>query len=282
MKSFEYSTPSSIKEACALLLELGDKGKVLAGGTDLLVQMKQKTVDANHIVSLKQIGSLNYTKDDNGWIRIGAMTPLQDIVDSKLIREKIGVVAEAASQIGSVQVRTRGTIGGNVCNASPAADTIPPLICLDAILTILGPSGERKTKIESFFRGPGKVDLQYGELVTEIGVRVPEQNTKSVYLKLGRRKAVEIAIVGVGATGVVRNGRCESIRVALGSVAPTPIRAKKAEEVLKDGPLGSERILSASDEAGSECRPISDVRGSASYRRKMVKALVGRALQSIK
>jgi carbon-monoxide dehydrogenase medium subunit len=254
---------------------------VLAGGTDLLVKMKQKIFEPEHLIALGRIEGLRYIKEDGKKIRIGALTRLQEIAESEVVRQKIPVLAEAASKVGSVQIRHRGTLGGNVCNASPAADTVPPLICLEATAVIMGKSGERELPVEEFFVGPGKVNLHPGEIVTEIVVPIPNGNHKGVYLKLGRRKAMDISIVGVGGLGCFEKGRFESIRIALASVAATPIRAKRAEEILKKQRVDSGRVLLAANEAVSECQPISDVRGSASYREQMVKVLVEQAIRSI-
>jgi carbon-monoxide dehydrogenase medium subunit len=281
LKSFQYHAPNSLEEACSLMLSVGEKGKLLAGGTDLLVKIKQDVIKPEHLVSLRRIRDLIFIQDDGSVVRIGALTPLQEIADSEVVRRKIPVLAEAASQIGSVQVRNRGTLGGNICNASPAADTIPPLICLDAKIRIKTLNGERETQIESLFIGPGKTDLQAGELVTEIIIPVPEGNAKGVYLKLGRRRAMDISIVGVGGLALFRNGRCETIRLALCSVAPTPIRAEQAESILKGMIADPNHILLAANEAASECQPISDVRGSANYRREMVKVLVEKAIRGM-
>jgi carbon-monoxide dehydrogenase medium subunit len=281
LKSFQYHVPNSLEEACSILFNAGDKGKLLAGGTDLLAKIKQKMVEPEHLISLREIRNLRYIQEDGRTIRIGALTVLQEIADSDVVRRKIPILAEAASQVGSVQVRNRGTLCGNICNASPAADTVPPLICLDARIRIKTLDNERDIEIENFFLGPGKVDLHPGELVTEIVVPVPEGNARGVYLKLGRRKAMDISIVGVAGFGLFRNGSCKVIRLALGSVAPTPIRAKRAENLLKNEPVNSNRISLAANEAASECQPISDVRGSSNYRRQMVKVLIERAIKDM-
>ena len=281
MKAFQYHAPGSLEEACQLLVQYGDKGRPLAGGTDLLVKMKQKVLEPDHLISLREIGGLKYVSNEAGVIRIGALTELQQIADSDVIREKLPILAEAASQVGSVQIRNRGTLGGNICNASPAADTVPPLICLGARVVIKSVKGDRETPVESFFVAPGKVDLCEGEIVRELIIPIPGAHAKGVYLKLGRRKAMDISIVGAGALGSYRNRRFETVRLALASVAPTPIRAKKTEEILRDGVVDAQRISLAAREAASECQPISDVRGSASYRREMVKVLVEKAIRNM-
>lgn len=281
MKSFQYHAPHSLAEVCRLLLDHGVQARVLAGGTDLLVKIKQRIIEPEHLIALGRIEGLRYIRKDDKKIRIGALTPLQEIATSEVIRQKIPILAEAAEKVGSMQIRNRGTLGGNVCNASPAADTVPSLICLEATAAITGRGGERELPVEDLFVSPGKVNLQPGEIVTEIVVPVPNGNHKGIYLKLGRRKAMDIAIVGVGGLGCFEKGRFESIRIALASVAATPIRAKRAEEILKKQRVDSGRVLLAASEAASECQPISDVRGSASYREQMVKVLVEQAIRSI-
>jgi CO/xanthine dehydrogenase FAD-binding subunit len=281
LKTFQYHVPNSLEEACQLLFEFGSRGKLLAGGTDLLVKMKQKVLEPEHLISIGGIKGLKYIQDDKSAIRIGALTELQEIADSGIIRQKAPILADAASKVGSLQIRNRGTLGGNICNASPAADTVPPLLCLDAKVVVRGNSGKREIPLEKFFLGPGKVDLQPGEIVTEIVVPEPPSGTKGVYLKLGRRKGMDLSVVGVASLGRFRGDRFEMIRISLASVAPTAIRTTRAEHILMDGPVDPHRIVLGASEAASECQPISDVRGSEKYRKEMVRVLVEKAIRSV-
>jgi CO/xanthine dehydrogenase FAD-binding subunit len=281
LKTFQYHVPNSLEEACQLLSEFGNRGKLLAGGTDLLVKMKQKVLEPEHLISIGGIKGLKYIKEDASAIRIGALTELQQVADSEIIRQKAPILADAASKVGSLQVRNRGTLGGNICNASPAADTVPSLLCLDAKVAVRGKSDKREIPLQKFLLGPGKVDLQPGEIVAEVIVAIPPSGTKGIYLKLGRRKGMDLSIVGVASLGRFRGERFETIRISLASVGPTAIRTTRAERLLMDGPVDPHRVVLGASEAASECRPISDVRGSENYRKEMVRVLVEKAIRSV-
>jgi len=188
-------------------------------------------------------------------------------------------LAQAARELGSIQVRNRATIVGNICRASPSADTLPPLIADGATVKMFGPAGERTVPLEGFFTGPGKTVLAPGELVTEIAVPPPPPRTGKHYLKHGRRKAMELATVGVAVSVTLDADTCRQIRIALGAVAPTVIRARQAEDTLRGRALDGAAIEAAAQIAMGECRPISNVRGSAEYRREMVGVLTQRAIR---
>jgi carbon-monoxide dehydrogenase medium subunit len=279
MRRFEYFEPKTLDEAVALLSGQAGKADVLAGGTDLLVEIKEHIRAPDYVVNMKKIpglGHLHY--DPKRGLRFGALVTAREIEISPLTADNYRGLRQSAREIGSIQIRNRATVAGNICRASPSADTLPPLIADGASVRIYGPDGERVVPLEEFFTGPGKTVLKRNELVTEVTVPAPAPHTGSVYIKHGRRKAMELATVGV-AVSLTRDGdTCRDIRIVLGAVAPTPIRARRAEAVLRGHKLDDHAIETAADTAMGESRPISNVRGSADYRRDMVRLLTKRAI----
>ncbi|MDE3088821.1 MAG: xanthine dehydrogenase family protein subunit M, partial [Chloroflexota bacterium] len=218
--------------------------------------------------------------------RLGACVTLNDLIRSPIIREHYPVLAKTASKMAGVQVRNLATVGGNLCNASPAADTAPPLIALNARAVIVGSKGERVVPLDEFFVGVGKSVLAPDEMLREILVPRQDASMRASYVKLEHREAMDIAIVGVGVwvkseQSAVNSQQCEDVRIVLGAVAPTPMRAKRAEEILRGKELTEERIREAARVAVTESKPIDDVRGSAWYRREMVELLTRRQLMEI-
>jgi len=210
---------------------------------------------------------------------VGATTTLHEIETSKTVRQSCPVLGDAVSMIGSLQVRNRGTLGGNLSNASPAADSGPALLVLGAQLELASGSGTRLIPVEAFFVGPGKSALKQGEILRHVRIPEPAPGTQSVYLKFGPRKAMDIAIVGVAVSLMFNgDGSCRDARVALGSVAPTPVRAKRAEAALP-GELNEERIQAAATLAAQETSPVDDIRGGKVYRTDLVKVLAARAIK---
>jgi carbon-monoxide dehydrogenase medium subunit len=277
---FEYLSPQTVAEACSLLSKYGKSAKVIAGGTDLLVKMKERELAPQYLVGLKGINDLDYIEyDEVGGLRIGALTSNDSVAGSVVIREKFGLLSEAAAKIGTPQIRNMGTIVGNLCNAAPSADTAPPLIALGARVKLVSSKGERTVPLEEFFTGPGETVLQTNELLTEVQVPKPIPSTRGVYLKLFPRGAVDIAAVGVAVLLILSDdGTCSDAKIVLGAVAPTPVRANMAEAVIK-GKQGKNGVIEeVAETAAEEARPISDVRCSADYRREMVKVLTRRAL----
>jgi carbon-monoxide dehydrogenase medium subunit len=275
MKRFEYFEPASLPEAVALLTRYQGRAQPLAGGTDLLVELKEQLRRADCVVNIKKIpgiGTLSF--DPREGLRIGALVTSREIEISPITQQNYSSLVQAARELGSIQVRNRATIIGNVCRASPSADTLPPLIADGAVVSIHGAEGRRSVALEDFFTGPGKTVLKPDELVTEIVVPAPPPRTGKVYIKHGRRKAMELATVGVAVT-LSR----DEIRIVLGAVASTPIRAKKAEALLRGKSLDAKLISEAARAAAEESRPISNVRASAQYRREMVEVLTRRAIE---
>jgi carbon-monoxide dehydrogenase medium subunit len=276
LRRFEYFEPATLAEASALLARYGARAQPLAGGTDLLVELKEQLRRADCVVNIKKIpGIAAMSFDPRAGLRIGALVTAREIEISPVTAKYYPSLVQAARELGSIQVRNRATIVGNVCRASPSADTLPPLIADGAVVSIHGGQGTRRVPLEDFFTGPGKTVLKSGELVTEIVVPPPAPRTGKVYIKHGRRKAMELATVGVAVTLELE----DEVRIVLGAVAPTPIRAKAAEALLRGREIDPALIERAARAAVEESRPISNVRASAEYRREMVGVLTRRALQ---
>ncbi len=280
LPKFEYLSPHTVQEACSFLFQYGDKARVIAGGTDLLNSMKERIITPEYIIGLRGISDLDYIESDADGIRIGALTTITSLGNSSVIHEKFPCLAEVPGKMATVQIRNMGTIGGNLCNAAPSADTAPMLICLGAKAKIVGTDAERVVSLEDFFTGPGETLLKTGEILVEIQVPNQPDNTAGAYFKMSR-VSVDLAIVGV-AVLITLDGKgesCSDIKIALGAVAPTPMRAKKAEEAIKGKKINEGLIEQAGQIASEEARPITDVRGSAYYRKEMVKVLTKRAIR---
>lgn len=257
MRPFEYAEPRTLAEATALLADGPGPNRLLAGGTDLLVRLKRKQWAAHRVVNLKRIDALRGIIEEEGVTSIGPLTTVEEIVASDTIRRRHPILAEASRQMASAQVRNLATVGGNLANASPAADLAPPLLVLDAEIQATGPRGERTIPIGAFFTGPGKTVLAPDEILTRIVV--PAARGRGTFIKFSPRNAMDLAIVSVAAFA---SGR--GVAVALGAVAPTPIRVPPSAE-----------------EATAQARPIDDVRASAEYRRALIPVLVRRAIAAV-
>ncbi len=264
---FNYYRPESLGEALKLLDELSDY-KVIAGGTDLLVDMRIKRYTPKNIIDLGGLRELRYITIEGDTVRIGATTTLQELLESNIIRDKLPLLHSAVYNMASLQIRNIATIGGNLCNASPAADTAPPLLVYNASLRLVSRDGERIVGINEFFKGPRKTAIRGNELLKEIIVHVPE-NYGWGYEKLGRRDAFTLSIVSVAALGRVENGVIRDVRLALGSVAPVPVRARSVEEYLRGRRAEARVVEEASRLVVNDISPISDVRASAEYRKEM-------------
>lgn len=263
MRRFTYFEPATLAEASRLL---AGGGQALAGGTDLLVELKEQLRRADCVVNIKKIPGIDgLSYDPRKGLRIGALATAREVETAPFVLQHYASLAQAARELGSIQVRNRATIVGNICRASPSADTIPPLMADEARVQ----TSQRTLPLDRFFLGPGKTLLSPGEIVIAITVPPPAAGTKKIYIKHGRRKAMELATVGVAVTLT----RDAGVRIVLGAVAPTPMRAKKAEEAFRTS------IEAAAQAAADESRPISNVRASADYRREMVRVLTRRALE---
>ncbi|MFW6068844.1 MAG: FAD binding domain-containing protein [Chloroflexota bacterium] len=279
MRRFSYYEPQSLSEAAALLEKYGDKASLLAGGTDLLVEVKEKLRQPDHVINLKKIpGLAHLCFDDKDGLRFGTLTTVRAVETDPAIIAHYAGLQQAALELGSIQIRNRATVVGNICRASPSADTLPPLIADGTRLRIFGKQGERVVSMEDFFTGPGRTILETGEIVTEVLVPPPPVHCGKAYIKHGRRQAMELATVGVAVHLVQEGDICREARIVLGAVAPTPIRAPEAEEHLRGAVLDEATMAEAARLAKEIARPISDVRSSASYRRAMVEVLTARAI----
>ncbi len=280
MIRFDFVEPASLEEAITLLKQYGDDARVLAGGTDLLPRLKQRLLNIKYLINIKKIPGMTIIEyDSKSGLKIGALTTMSSLEKSSLVRDSCPPLWEAASMLGSVQVRNLATLGGNLCNAAPSAETAAPLLALDAQVNIIGPSGERHMQLKDFFTGPGKTALAKGEILRAIIIPPLPSKTGGNYFKLGTRQAMDIAVVGVASVVTVQDGTCIKCHIALGAVAPTPMRAIKAENLLQGKKLEAEIIEKAGLQAMEESKPISDHRGSAEYRREMVRALTIRTVQ---
>ncbi len=269
---FEYLEPASIEEAVALLSRYGEGVWVLAGGTDLIVQMKLERLAPRYLLSIRKIPGLEGVVSEDDGVRIGARTAIRGLRNDPRVRAWYPALAEACAAFSSTPVQVMGTIGGNLCNASPASDCAPPLIAFGAEAVIVGPGGEGRLPLEEFFLGPNRTALRTGELLVGVALRRPRQGTGSAFLKVSR-VAADIAKVNA-AFAVVREGdRVVECRLAFGSVAPTPVRARKAETLLTGRAFDAELVAEVAEAASEEVSPIDDVRSARWYRREMVRVL---------
>ena len=283
MIPFDYRKASTLGEIFNLLDEYGSRASILAGGTDLMIKIRNRSLAPELLIDLKGVPGLEEIRYEAGkGLRIGALVSIHRLETSPHVREKLGGIAQAAASLGSYQVRCRATLGGNICNASPAADMVPPLMTMGAQARIVGKSGERSLPLEEFFAAPGLTRLQPGELLFE--VQIPSSGpVVSRYIKHGIRNAMDLAVVGVAVSlcPAPEEGRCAEARIALGAVGPVPARASRAEDLLRGEKLDEKIIFRAAELAADGIHPITDIRASAEYRREMVQVLTRRVLTGI-
>jgi carbon-monoxide dehydrogenase medium subunit len=274
---YEYYEPRSLKEVLELLDRYGDQARILAGGTDLLVKMKARLVEPRVVINVKKIDGLRYIVEDGEQVRIGALTRLRDVENSELVKKYIPALHDAVKSMGSIQIRNMATIGGNLCNASPAADTAPPLLVHNAKVVLSSVGGDRVLPLAEFFKGPGLTMLKPNELLREIIVE--KSIAGSSAFKKVSRVAVDLAIASAAVYVEVEDGFIRNARIALGSVAPKPLRAVKTESLLRGLRIDSREVLNALKTIDEEISPITDVRSTAEYRRYASKVLVLDALE---
>jgi CO/xanthine dehydrogenase FAD-binding subunit len=280
LRAITYEAPNSLDQALSLLAAAGEKGRVLAGGTDLLIQMRAGVRQPDHIIDAKAIPELQILSfNPQEGLRLGAAVPCCRITEDSVVRQHYPGLVEAAGLIGSVQIQSRSSLGGNLCNGSPAADTTPALIALGAMCLIAGPKGSRTVATEDFVLSPGRTVLQPGELLVEFRIPAPKPHSSDCYLRFIPRNEMDIAVVGVGASVTLNGETCTAARIALGAVAPTPLFAKEASASLVGKPLTDETIATAAALATQIATPISDMRGTAEYRKHLVGVLTRRALK---
>ena len=279
LPEFQYLAPNTVDEVLSLLAKNNGQTRIMAGGTDLLNKMKKREDIPGSVIGLKNVSGLDSIHyDPVQGLSLGPLVTIHDVETSSIIQEKYPILAQAASTMASAQIRNLGTVVGNLCSAVPSADTAPGLLVLGANIKIASANAERTVAIEDFFTGPSQSIITKGELVVGIQVPNPPPRSGMVYIKHTVRAAMELAIVGVAVLLNEENGTCSNIRIALGAVAPTPIRAKKAESILKGKPFSTELIDQAAEAASDETKPLSDIRASATYRREMVNILLKRAI----
>lgn len=305
MRSYEYYKPATVEEAIALMEGSQGSGVYISGGTDVLVLIRQRKLTPGCLISLRNINALTYLETQSG-LKIGSAVTHNAIAKNEFIQKRYSALTDATCKIGSLQIRNVATMGGNICNAAPSADTACPLLVLDANIVIAGKNGEREVPIDDFFKGPNKVAIEKDEIVK--GFHIPDfsENTGSAYIKHTRRQAMDLPILGIAARVTIKVGGsevgckdafctidsisnilkrleeeqlvCEDVRIAMGVVAPRPMRAKKAEAALKGKVISEKLFQEIAEIAASESTPRDSIRGEAWYRRDMVKVLTKRAI----
>jgi len=284
LPSFDYVRAGAPGEALRLLEQHGEAARLVMGGTDLFVRMRDGFLRPKIVVDVKHLpGMRDVVYDERVGLTVGAAVTMNELARHPHVRVHYPLLAEAASSVASYPLRNRATVGGNLCNGSPAADTGPATLVLEGRIVLYGPGGEREVKVEEFFLGPGQTALHAGELMTAIRYPVPPAGAVGRYLKLGRNKAGDLAIVSVAVLGFP-DGMAPSgyrFRLALGSVAPVVLRAPEVETLLAERTLGEETFALAAEKAMQAARPIDDVRASAAYRRAMVRNLTLRGLRDV-
>ncbi len=276
---FEFHSPRSLPETFALLSRYGDLARVLAGGTDLVPKLLKGSLRVEAVVSLRHVEELRgLAFDPERGLSIGAAVRHAEVMEHTAVRALYPALAHALSQLATVQVRNMGTIAGNLCNASPCADSAPILLARDARLEIEGPAGKRSLPLSEFFLGPGRTALSSGELLTSIRVPPPAAGTAFAFRSISGRSKVDMSAASVGAMVRLVDGRIDGARIFLGAVGPAPLRAARAEEILAGQVPGDAVFARAGEAAAAESKPITDVRASSAWRRRMVSVLARRAL----
>jgi len=279
MKAFEHYAPDSVEELLELL-KSKPNAKLIAGGTDLLLQMKEGTAQPETVVSLKNVEELGgFSVSKNGY-RLGTGMTLRRITRSNELTQNFPGLIYAAGVVASEQIRSLATLGGNICNASPSADMVPPLIALDAVVQLVSSQSQCELPLSEFFKGPGESVLKSGEILHSIFL--PQPSGSMIYSKHAPRKYMDLAVVGVAVRLAKKHGKINEARVALGAVGPVPFRAEKTEALLAGQTLTTELMREAGEMAAGECVPIDDIRGSAWYRKRMVKVHVRRNLEVLR
>jgi len=282
--SLNYHRPGTLKECLDLIRTFKSNSKILAGGTDLIPAFRAGRLfmsQEGHLIDVNGVKELDYIREEQGTIKIGALTRLAEVESSQVIRKRVPVLGQAIAQMGSLQIRNLATIGGNLCNASPAADSAIPLLALDSIVKVANSERERLIPLKDFFTGPGKTVLSDDEMLVEIQIPLSNASGSWVFYKLGRRNAFTLSVVSIGVYVEKEGNRVRNARIALGAVAPTPMRAYNGEKYIMSKHLEREVIEETGRIVSEETKPISDVRASAFYRRQMAFILTKKALNCI-
>lgn len=269
---FEYFLPKSLEEALQLLVQCGPEAKVIAGGTDLLVQMKQEVISPRYLINIMNIPELQFIKKEKDWLRIGAATRWSEIIKFFAKDDKYHALSEASRSLGKIQVQNMGTIGGNLCTASPAADSAPALLALNSQLKLASLKGEKTLSIEDFFTGVNETALATNEILTEMKIPPLQKGTGSAFLKITRVGA-DISKISC-AVAVERQGEiCKSCQIVLGAVAPVPLKLQKATQIIDGEYVDSSLLDEAGHKVSEEIKPITDIRSTADYRRRVAAVL---------
>ena len=280
LPAFNYEKVSSLEEASKLAIEKGDKAVIMAGGTDVILLIHSKAIPADTVIDIKDIPDLSEIKYVEGeGMCIGSLVKLYDIQNSDIVKEKMPAVADAARYVASPQIRRKGTMVGNICNASPSADTASILVAMNGVVKVFSVNGEKEIPIDDFFKGVKKTALVPGDVVTGLFIPALQKNEGSAYFKHSVRKAMDLAIIGVAAKIKMDGDKIADARICMGGVGITPLRSPKAEEILIGSEITDDLLEKAGEAAASEAKPISDVRASAEYRTDMVRVYTKRAVK---
>jgi len=275
----EFIQPPNVNETLRALKKWGGKGLLVAGGTNVLPDLRAKKVLPKALIGISRLESLSFIKAEQKEIQIGALTPIAVIAASTSLQKKAPILCEAARHLGNPLVRNRATLGGNLAKASPAADMAVPLLALEAVLGIQGAGGrKRRIPLDQFFLGSNRNALQVGEMIREVSFALPSPGSKMAFRKMGLRNAMAVSVVSLGILLDLRKGVCRRIRIAFGAVAPKPIRVYQAENVLIGKEITPELLQACGTQAEKEISPITDIRAGAEYRRAMASVLLQRAL----
>jgi carbon-monoxide dehydrogenase medium subunit len=278
MEGFDFQSPKTLTDAFRAIAGEPSACKLLAGGTNVVPSLREGSLKPSLVVDLGGIEELKYIREEQGWIQIGPMTTINEILSSSLIKEKGGLLWEATRTFGGALVRNRATVGGNLADASPAADTAPPLLALGAQVTLQSSEGQRTLPLSDFFSGYRQTVIKPGEILTKVSFKTLSGESRYAYCKLGRRSAMAISVVSVAILFQIEGDICKEAAIALGAVDPTPIRALKAEDLIKGKKINS----SLADECGKivagSVNPVDDIRASAGYRRTLTHVLVSRLI----
>ncbi|PRR69688.1 FAD binding domain-containing protein [Neomoorella humiferrea] len=280
MNSFKYISPKTKEEALKILDELGEKGKIVAGSTNVLPDIKAKKISSCVLVDISNLSELKGVNEVGDKIAIGSLTTINQLLQSNIIAREAQVLWQACRNFADPLVRNRATIGGNIVNASPAADGVIPLLALDATVCIESfANGKKEAPLSEFFKGPGKTILQSGDLVTS--VNFPKASgMKSAFIKFGLRKAMAISLANIGVVLQINEDTITEARIALGALAPTPLRARETENYLRGKQINDEVMAEASQIIKTEIKPISDIRASQAYRQHLTGVLLRRAIKA--
>lgn len=280
MQEFDFYTAQTVEQACRMLAEPGSR--LVAGGTDVIPQMLNGRLRAGRIIDISRLAGLKQVELHGEMVHIGALVTYAELIASPLLQAEAPLLVQAAAVVGCVQTRYRGTLGGNIANASPAGDSLPPLLALQASVTLVSAAGERTLPLEQVLQGPGITALAPAEMIHHVVFARLSPTAKSIFLRLGSRQGMAVAVASAALVLELEPaGQVSDVRLALGAVAPTPMRCREAEGLLVGKVLKEENIERFARTAAEACSPIDDVRGTADYRRHAVKVLARRGLRSL-